>query len=81
MCISIVVCQDTINGRLLCPDGVFFRSERTLAKRSSSGVVLKAKKVQLALQMIQFMAALMIGKGATEDGVRPTRYLGPVKVS
>ena len=81
LCIGVAVKRDVTNDCLLRPDGVFVWSERTLAKLGGGGADLRAKKLRLAFQMMQFMYALMMGKGAIADGVPLAQYLGPLKPS
>ena len=56
-------------------------SQRTLTKLGGGGVDLRAKKLRLALQMMQFVYALMMGKAAIADSLPLAQYLGLLKAS
>ena len=46
---------------------------------STEGNNIKEKQTRLALQMVQLMYSLMMGKDAIIDGV-PLQYLGPLQL-
>ena len=56
-------------------------SQRTLTKLGGGGADLRAKKLRLALQMMQFVYALMMGKAAIADSLPLAQYLGLLKAS
>ena len=58
---------------------MFVWSERTLAKLGGGGGDVRAKKLRLALQMMQFLYTLMMGSDAIVDGVPFAQCLGPMK--
>ena len=63
-------------------NGLFVWTDRTVMKlgESTEGNNIKEKQTRLALQMVQLMYSLMMGKDAIIDGVPFKQYLGPLQL-
>ena len=83
LCIGIGINPAANNDCLTRRDnGLFVWTDRTMIKlgESTEGNNIKEKQMRLALQIVQLMYSLMMGKDAIIDGVPLKQYLGPLRL-